>query len=478
MSDTAVSPAAPPAGPGPALPAEPDPSPSKSPSKFLSKSLPKSLSKPPPDPVPGLDFRVEESTQTRRRVRAEIPAEVFEEALQVEFRQIRRKARLPGFRRGKAPKAVIEQRYLGEARDPACQKLLVAATREILLQLDLEPLARPRWTLRESERGRPLVADLEVSIWPPLGAMDFEGIEVTVAKREVAEAEIAETLEEIARRQARPGPVEGRGLRDADLVTGDLRETDLANDAPPRATDGLHLQIGTGAYHPALHEALQGAAVGDTVVATAHFGTDSPDRERAGKTVRVQFTVKEAATAVSPPIDDDLARSVGADSLLALRGDIRDRLRKEAARSDRRELEQKIMAAFLEKNPVEAPEPMVEAELEIRLRSLATTMARQGVEVENAEIDWPKHAAELRPLVENAVRAGIALDALAEQQEIEADEEQIEARLRPLAEAQQKTVAAVRASLEGAAMRQITTEVRRAQALRFLEERARIEPAP
>ena len=458
MRDTAVSPAAPPAGPGPAPPVDPEPD--------------------PRDAVPGLDFRVEESTQTKRRIRAEIPREVFEEALQVEFRRIRRKARIPGFRRGKAPKAVIEQRFLGEARDPACQKLLVAATRDILVQLDLEPLARPRWTLRENERGGPLVADLEVSIWPPLGKMDFEGIEVTVAKREVAEAEIVETLEEIARRQARPGPLEGRGLRDADLVTGDLRETDLASADPPRATDGLHLQVGAGTYHPALHEALQGAAVGDTVVATAHFGTDSPDRERAGKTVRAQFTVKEAATAVSPPIDDDLARSVGADSLLALRGDIRDRLRKEAARADRRELEQKVVAAFLEKNPVEAPEPMVDAELEIRIRSLAATMARRGVDVENAGIDWQKQAAEMRPMVENAVRAGIVLDALAEQEEIEADEEQIEARLRPLAEAQKKTVAAVRASLEGAALGQITTEVRRARALRFLEERARIEPAP
>ena len=466
MSDTAVSPAAPPAGAGPFPPAEPEP--------FASESPPKSA----PDPIPGLDFRVEDSTQTKRRIRAEIPAEVFEEALQVEFRRIRRQTRLPGFRRGKAPKAVIEQRFLGEARDPACQKLLVAATREILVELDLAPLSRPRWTLRKSDRGGPLVADLEISIWPPLGPLDFAGIEVTVAKREVAEAEIAETLDEIARRQARPGPLEGRGLRDADLVTGDLRETDLAGAAPPRATDGLHLQVGTGTYHPALHEALQGASVGDTVVATAHFGTDSPDRERAGKTVRAQFTVKEAATAISPPIDDDLARSVGADSLLALRGDIRDRLRKEAVRADRRELEQKVMAAFLEKNPVEAPEPMVDAELEIRLRSLATTLARRGVELENAEAYWQKQAAELRPMVENAVRGGIALDALADQQGIEADEEQVEARVRPMAEAQKKTVAAMRASLGTAAMEQITAEVRRAQALRFLEERARIEPAP
>ena len=458
LSDTAVSPAV-----SPALPIHP------------SAGPPPPAAPPEADAIPGLDFRVEESTQTRRLVRAEIPAAVFEESLQVEFRKIRRKARISGFRRGKAPKALIEQRYFEEARDPACRALLLRATRVLLKELDLEPIATPSWMLRQTERGRPFVAEVVFDLFPALGTIVFEGIEVTVAKREVTEAEIVETLDEIARRQAKPGPLGDRGIGDADLVTGDLEETDLAGAEPPRATEEVRLQVGTGAYHPALHEALQGAAVGDTVVATAPFGADSPDPERAGKTFRVQFTVRGAATAVSPPIDDDLARSVGAASLLALRGDIRDRLREEAARADRREVEQKVMAAFLEKNPVEAPAPLVEGELQVRLQTLANTLTRQGVDLEGAGVDWQKHAEEMRPTVEGAVRASILLDALAEQEGLEPAAEQVEERLRAIADREKQTVAKVRAALDAERMKGLVAEIRREQALRFLEERAKIE---
>ena len=426
--------------------------------------------------VPGLEFRVEESTQTRRRLRAEIPAEVFEEALQTRFRKIRRQARIPGFRKGKAPKALIEERFLDDALNPVCRDLLQRAAAQILGELGLIPLAPPEWTVKDAERGGPLRADMAFSIWPTLGEIAFDGIEVTAPKREVTEAEIGDTLDEIARQRARPGPVEGRGLQDADYVAGDLEEVELAGAEAPRATPDLKLQVGGGGYHPALHEALQGASVGDTVVATAAFGADSPDRERAGRTIRAQFTIREAATAVPPPIDDDLARAVGAASLLALRGDIRDRLKRRAARDDRNELESKLLAALLEKNPVEAPEPAVEAELEARLRLLGADLVRQGVDLENAGVDWERHANEMRPAVERSVRGMIALDALAKQQDLEPGDEEVEKRLGEIAEREGKTVAAIRGTiLKEDRMDNLVARLRRERALRFLEERAEVK---
>lgn len=426
--------------------------------------------------VPGLEFRVEESTQTRRRLRAEIPAEVFEDALQTRFRKIRRQARIPGFRKGKAPKALIEERFLDDALNPVCRDLLQRAAAQILGELGLIPLAPPEWTVKDAERGGPLRADMAFSVWPTLGEIAFDGIEVTAPKREVTEAEIGDTLDEIARQRARPGPVEGRGLQDADYVAGDLEEVELAGAEAPRATPDLKLQVGGGGYHPALHEALQGASVGDTVVATAAFGADSPDRERAGRTIRAQFTIREAATAVPPPIDDDLARAVGAASLLALRGDIRDRLKRRAARDDRNELDSKLLAALLEKNPVEAPEPAVEAELEARLRLLGADLVRQGVDLENAGVDWERHANEMRPAVERSVRGMIALDALAKQQDLEPGDEEVEKRLGEIAEREGKTVAAIRGTiLKEDRMDNLVARLRRERALRFLEERAEVK---
>ena len=436
---------------------------------------------PEKDRIPDLTFELTEEGQSRRAIEVTIPAPVFEEAVQKELRRIRQKAQLRGFRKGKAPKERIELLYGGEATEEAMSRLLGRATRQSLHELDVHPLDVPKATPEEATRGKPLVARLQFSVWPDVGTVDFTGIKVTTQERAVTESDLGETLEHLRMERAQPGPIEGRGLQDGDLVMGELTESDLLETNPPtapRVTKEVPLRVGSETYHPALHEALQGAAEGDTVVATANFGSESQDSERAGRTIRAAFTVNQARTPVLPALDDDFARDLGAASLLALRGDIRDRLRARADQNERREVAEQLVAALREKNPVEPPEPLVERDLDNRVRMLANSMVQGGMPTEQVRAELEKHLDTLRAECEKTVAATILVDALADQQGIETTEKALEERLDQEASASGKSPAALRAAMEkDGRLERMRTQLRRDAAIDFLKESAELTPA-
>ena len=437
---------------------------------------------PEKDRIPDLAFRLEEEGQSRRAIEVTIPAEVFEEAVQKELRRIRQKARIRGFRKGKAPKERIELLYGGEATEEAMSRLLGRATRQSLYELDVQPLDVPKAAPEQAARGKPLVAKLRFSVWPEVGTVDFDGIKVTTRDVSVTESDIGETLEHLRMERAQPGPIEGRGIQDGDFVVGDLQESSVieTGGAPaPQVTKDVPLKVGSEAYHPSLHEALQGAGEGDTVVATANFGEESPDPQRAGRAIRAAFTIKQARTPVLPPLDDAFARELGADSLLALRGDIRDRLRRRADQNERRAVAEQLVDALRKKNPVEPPEPLVERDLDNRVRMLANSMMQGGMPAEQVRSELEQHLDTLRAECEKTVASTILVDALADQQGIETTEENVEARLEQEASAAGKTPAARRAAMEkDGRLERIRTQLRRDAAIDFLRERAEQTPAP
>lgn len=437
---------------------------------------------PEKDRIPDLAFRLTEEGQSRRAIEVTIPAPVFEEAVQKELRHIRQRAQLRGFRKGKAPRERIELLYGTQATEEATSRLLARATRQSLHELDVHPLDLPEATPEEATRGKPLTARLRFSVWPDVGAVDFAGIAATTREHPVTESDIGETLEHLRMERAQPGPIEGRGLQDGDLVMGELTESDLIETdrpAAPRVTGNLPLRVGTEAYHPALHEALQGASEGDTVVATANFGSESPDPERAGRTIRATFTVQQARTPVLPALDDAFARELGAASLLALRGDIRDRLRRRADQNERRDVAEQLVAALREKNPVEPPEPLVQRDLDHRLRLLANSMTQNGMSGEQVRGELEKHLDTLRAECEKSVASTILVDALADQQGIETSEEAVDERLDQEASASGKTPAALRAAMEkDGRLDRLRTQLRRDAAIDFLRENAELIASP
>ena len=397
--------------------------------------------------------------------------------MQDHLREIRKRARVRGFRKGRVPRERIESLYGEDATERAATDLIERAMKESLAQLDLKPLGTPEVTIQNGVRGRALTGRLTMSVLPQIGPVEFEGIEATPPGdfghriRHRGDTRGASTRPSAAATDRRTG----RSGTTTSWSGISRRPRPHHPDASPRLTRGLALQVGTGAYHEALHEALQGASLGDTVVATARFGNESPDPERAGRAIRASFTIREATARVLPPLDDEFARRLGAASLLALRGDIRDRLRTRAREADHHALDDQLLTALRERNPVEAPAPLVELELDARVRTLLAGMIRGGADPERARARIERDLPALRASCESTVASTILLDELAEQEGIEASEEAIEDRIRKEAEARGKSPAALRATLEkDGALSGIRNLVRRNATIALIRERAAI----
>ena len=437
--------------------------------------------------IPGLRFRLVRDSETRRRIKVEVPAAVFEGEVLTELRKIRRRARLPGFRRGRIPMGRIRRLYGDQAAEAAARRLLGRATRESLHELGVVPIEGPRARLPEVPRSGTLRVELQFDVMPEISRVDWSGIALTARNTEVTEEDIRKTLDHLRQEKAVPGPLGSRGIRDGDVVVGDLEEIEISGEqarpaanAPSRKTPEVAIRIGSGGYHPGLHEALQGARRGDTVVATVHFGEDSPDRERSGRTLRVLYTVRDGQSPVLPPVDDDLARAFGVESLLVLRGNIRDRLRKEAEKSDQRHLEDQLLEILRERNPVEAPETLVRREVERMMRELAAGLTDGGKKPAGPEVEAAirNRLPELRERSVRGVSNSLLLDRVARQENIPVPEAAVAEVIRGLAKAAGKTKAAMRASMEKEdVIGMLREQKRREAAVAFLMEKVEVNGA-
>ncbi len=416
--------------------------------------------------IPGLRYELQENGQAARQLRITIPAAPLEERVQAELRRIRRAVRMPGFRRGKAPKARIEASYGEEALKEIAWRLIGRATRHALLELGINPLESPRVPDELAPgRGDPLDATVAFEVWPDIGKVELDEIKVERVPIPVGEEQILATLEKIREERAPLEEVRGRGARDGDVVIGDVEETDPADPskAPTRRED-VGFQVGKSPAMGPLSEAFQGKRPGDTAEATV---------DGAGGNMRIRYTMKEIRKRKLPPVDDELARAVGARSLLALRGTVRDRLRTQAREQEEMRFHDDVVEAVLKRNPVDPPGALVRDELRSEVSKAVSAYQAGGMEEKQAEETVKPMVPQLTVACERRVRLSILLDALAKQQGIEPPEGAVAKRIAELAERSGKSVAAVRASLEsrGELAHLHVVEVRKA-ALDFLLEQA------
>lgn len=425
--------------------------------------------------IPGLRYELKESGQSARRLEITIPAAAFDDAVEAELRRIRRAVRMRGFRRGKAPKERIEAAYGERTASEVAWSLFDRAAGETLAELGVAPIAPPKPQGEPRvRRGEPLVLTLAFEVWPDIGEVNLSGIEVRRREVGVAEEQILETLEKIREERAPLTPVD-RGARDGDLVRGDVEETnpDDASAEPVRRED-VAFAVGKDPSNPALNEAFQGVRPGDTAVATLGSRPVGPGAPPgAGGRRRLAFQVKEVCERTLPPLDDELARAVGANSFLALRGDIRDRLRKAAEAEEERRFRDEVVAALLERNPVDPPRALVAESVEAEVREGMRLYEAAGTPQEDAE----KQIRAMLPGIEadskRRVATSILLDAVAEQHRIEPPRDAISARLFELAEEAKKTPAALRAAMErNGQLQQLEAVETRKAALDFVLARA------
>jgi trigger factor len=362
-------------------------------------------------------------------ISAHLESSVVDRERESIVRGFRGKARVPGFRPGKAPVAAIRARFADEIREELQEQLTGLLWREVFEnESDMQPITNPQ--IRDlsfaEDGGFSFTAELEVR--PQYELPSVDDVSLPETSLDVSDAEIDGELAKVQDEQAVWEPSDDQEVTDGVLVEVDLVGQVEGSDDEPYAEKGASFIVGSDSAPPEVNEALQGARLGDERKATKVLPEDLEDQEKAGKTVTYTISVKGIKHKVLPEIDDELATTIGLENLAELRARARDVLEQQK-RSERRNTWRRQILDHLETgiDHAELPSSLVQATLREQLDRYAYTMAMQGVAVDPEKIDWNEIAAKAEPAARQEVLDTLVLEQLAESWEVSVPEADVDA---------------------------------------------------
>jgi trigger factor len=383
-----------------------------------------------------MKIAVEEVSSTKRALRIEVPPERLLDRLDAAYRHLSRDVRLPGFRPGRAPREVLRLHLKEEATREALRELIPESYAEALKGTNLDPISDPHVDEVICEEGRPLSFRASFDVRPALQPSGYTGVVVHRERVEVSEPEIDQALEALRQRAAEYVPMDGWPALREDLVVVDYEG--FLGGKPLKGVKGQNVSILLGArqFIPEFEEHLHGLRKGDRTEFGLEFPADYGRRELAGRRVLFKVTVKDLKKKRVPPLDDGFARSVGDCQGLS---ELREKVRRDLVAHKEREqvgrLKQEILDTLLAQHPFDAPDSLVEVEVEQVLEEVKRSLAVRAGSPAWIEEELARHRQKAVELATKRVRASLFLEALARHEQLDVSEDEVHEEVRSLAAA-------------------------------------------
>jgi trigger factor len=373
-------------------------------------------SEPRPDAPSSFRYTLERTPGSMVTVRVEIDAERLRAQTDRVFTRRVRDARIPGFRPGKAPRAMYERRYGAEHLwHEAAEDLVDETYREIVRREDLAPLDQPKVTLGAVAADAPVTYTAEVPVRPPVTLGDYGAHGVSVEPKAITDEDVERTIAGLREGHAELRPVD-REARIGDVLTVDVDVTLEGKQLPPIGRNA-HLELGREYAIPGLAEGLVGARAADERRLDLTFPDDHPDTDVRGKTGSFVVKVSAVAEKILPDLDDSFAKTVGVESIAALRKAVRSELAHGSFHEARDDAAEKLMEHVLATSTVEVPQVLVHDELDHMVAELKERVRRQGLTYEQfllqARTTEEKIRDEWHEAAARRARSLLVLDALA-----------------------------------------------------------------
>lgn len=380
-----------------------------------------------------------EESPTKRKMSLEIPVDEVAEATEKAAKALARQVRLPGFRPGKVPAALVKKRFAEELKGEVLEALLRESLREAFAEKGISPVGEPKVAELKFEADAPLTFEVEVEHRPTVVPKDYRGLKVPTEPTDPTEEEIAAALERIREGRATFEPVEDRPAMDGDFALVDIKGVFPGGDGKDFERPKVLVEVGGEETLPEMSAHLRNAEAGVTVSFQKDFPAEGVDPEFAGKSVLYHVQLHAIKKRVLPEWDDELARQVltprqgeppeGA-GMEMLRAELKKSLVREKEQALREKRRRAVLDALLALNPVDAPETMVTAEVDSSLQQYARFLASQGMDLKEARLDWNKLREEARPSAVRRVKEYLLLDAVAEAEKLEVSDTELDADLK------------------------------------------------
>jgi trigger factor len=397
------------------------------------------------------------------KLSVELDESEFGTAIDAAFRKISREVRIPGFRPGKAPRKLVEARVgLEAARQEAIRDALPGYYERALRENDIEPIAAPEIDITSADTDQTMAFDAVVEIMPTVSVAGYGGLRIVLPSLTISEEEVDARVERTRDQFAELVAV-SRPAHDGDHV---LIDRTMKQGSESSVVEDFSYEVGSGEIAPEFDENLRAAKAGDIVKFTVHH-------ERIGE---VDFTVlvKEVREKILPDVTDEwVGEASEFDSIEELRANYRLELEAVRKLEAAMQVRDKVIEALVELVDEEIPEALVAPEMERRLRSLSHRLSHQGVDIagflQSLGESQNEFVAELRTEATNAVKADLALKAVAEAEGVEVLEDEVEQEIQDLARQSKKKPSQIRKELENEDhLPAVRSGIRKTKALEWL----------
>ena len=415
-----------------------------------------------------LQISVEEGERWRRHMSVTIPAAIVQEEERKAARQLATRARLKGFRKGRVPSRVIEQRFGGALRQETLDKLVGAAYRQALAARELRPISEAEIEDLTYEPASDLTFAIAFDVEPVFTVERLGGFVVERPAHDVTDEQVDSVLRRIQEQNGVWQPAEEGMPADGDLVS--VKIVRLEDDEPADEGRDYDLVVGEGDAIPDIEAAIRTLNPGATEDFDITFPENFPDESRRGESERIRITLISRRVLEVPQLDDDLARQVGDfDTLEELRSKVREDMEKEAAQQADQVVRSRLLDLIVEANPFDVPASMV-------------ARYAESVIGDTSQIPPDKLAdfrEQIRPEAERAVKRILVIDRVAEARGLNASDDDIDARVEEIAEANNTDAAKVYAELQKAGrIETLERELTEKAVFDFLMEQSEITEAP
>ena len=410
-----------------------------------------------------IEITTKKSEGVERLLEVSVPADEVRTAEDQAARKYASRVRLPGFRPGKAPPAIVRKKFGEAIRQEALQSLVQEAYREVVEREKFKLAGEPHVHAVQFDEGKPLTFELHLEVRPEIKLARTNGFRVTRSMPQVSEEQVTEQIEHLRDERASWVPVTERPAP-GDMVTVELATSDEAGEMPEGKE--YRLVLGSGQAIPGIEELVMEATPGQSVERPVRWPDDFPDEEQRGKTKTVRVALKDVKRKNLPALDDALAREVGDfDSLDALLKAVREDLERHAERTADADVRQKLIDEILGANPFDVPPTWV--------NQLVKAYA-EAYQV--PEDDSGRFADEFKSMAERQVRRDLVIDTLADQEKLKATESDIDDRIADVAKKRNQDPGQVYASLQKAnRLTEIERSITEERVFAWLLERNTVE---
>ncbi len=425
-----------------------------------------------------MSLQVEKLEHNMAKLTIEVAAEDVEKALQAAYLKQRAQISIPGFRKGKVPRQMIEKMYGPEVfYDEAANRMVSDAYANAYDECELEITSQPEIDVVQMEKGKPFIFTAEVAVRPEVTLGEYKGLKVDKTSIEVTAEEVDKEIETERERNARTIEVTDRAVEDKDMVTLDFEGfVDGEAFEGGKGTD-YPLTIGSGAFIPGFEEQLVGAEIDKELDVNVTFPADYQAADLAGKDAVFKCTVHTIKSKELPELDDEFASEVSeCDTLEEYKVEVENKIKERKEAEAKQKKEDQAVDKAIENAQMEIPEPMLDLQVRQMADDFARRMQQQGLSMEQyfqfTGMTSERMMADLRPQAEKRIKTRLVLEEIVKAENIEVSDERLDEELKKMAEAYQMELDKLKEFMGDGEKEQIRKDIAVQEAVTLLADSA------